>query len=71
MSAMATIEASDLTPLAKYAGETGFKLRSVRHWVDDNVDGFRTACAIRIGKLWFVDRAAATAWLENIRRSGV
>ncbi len=70
MSAMATIEASDLTPLAQYAGETGFKLRSVRHWVANDIDGFRSACAIRIGKLWFVDRAAATVWLDDMRQSG-
>jgi len=66
-----TVEAPDVAPLAVYARESGFRLRSVRHWVAGDVDGFRSACALRIGKRWFVDRTAAAEWLEDIRRSGV
>ena len=44
--------------------------RTVRHWLAVNRDGFRDRCAVKVGRLVFLDRAAVDEWLEEHRQAG-
>ncbi len=41
--------------------------RTLRHWLDSNQDGFRDRCAVKVGRLIFLDRPAVNAWLAAHR----
>ena len=37
--------------------------RTLRYWLHLNKDGFRDRCAVKVGRLVFLDRPAVDAWL--------
>ncbi|TNF29766.1 MAG: hypothetical protein EP329_14935 [Deltaproteobacteria bacterium] len=39
--------------------------RSVRHWLYQNTDGFRSRCARRIGRSVVLNVAAVWAWVDE------
>ena len=45
--------------------------RLLRHWLHLNFDGFRDACAVKIGRRLLLDVAAVEAWLETHRSNVV
>ena len=44
--------------------------RTLRHWLSANRDGFRDRCAVKVGRLVFLDRPAVEAWLSEHRQAG-
>jgi len=43
--------------------------RTLRHWLYSNLDGFRDRCAVKVGRLVFLDRPAVEAWLSEHRQA--
>lgn len=44
--------------------------RTLRYWLAVNRDSFRDRCAVKVGRLVFLDRTAVEAWLEEHRQAG-
>jgi hypothetical protein len=42
--------------------------RMLRHWLYANLDGFQDRCAVKVGRLIFLDRPAVEAWLADHRQ---
>ena len=45
--------------------------RTLRYWLHLNLDGFRDRCAVKVGRLIFLDRPAVEAWLAAHRQVDV
>jgi hypothetical protein len=45
-------------------------MRMLRYWLEQNRDGFRDRCAVKVGRRVLLDGVAVQAWLEEHRQVG-
>ncbi|HEY5865307.1 MAG TPA: hypothetical protein VI542_07105 [Candidatus Tectomicrobia bacterium] len=46
----------------------GITKRMLAHWLQIDLDGFREACAVKVGRRVLLDQAAVAAWLDAHRQ---
>lgn len=65
---MPTTLASNLVSPDQFAEQVpGISKRRLRHWLQENLDGFRDECSIKVGQRLLLDTTAVDVWLKAHR----